>query len=65
MSYKNVVRKKKKGQKIAAAATAFAIQLSECYSDKELCRIKIFLTQVVNTISTIQGHDATTDDFDD
>ena len=63
-SYINLMKKKISGENVALAATALAVQLAECYSDKELNRIKIFLYQVINSLNTIQGHIATFDDID-
>ena len=49
------MKKKQTSQKMTLLATALAVELSNCYSEKELNRIKIFLYQLINSLNSIQG----------
>jgi len=53
--YVIAMKKKQTSQKMTLLATALAVELTECYSDKELNRIKIFLYQLINSLNSIQG----------
>lgn len=54
--------KKQRAQKITLLATAVAVELSQCYEDKDINKIKIFLYQIINSLNSIQGLTALLDD---